>query len=95
VFFDPASRRWLKFTKPKCAGYTVDIDDDWLMMLPACPLQYLARWLISCRIFGDDAELAGIAETSEGSRIVVSQRDIIGEDSTWEVKLPARICFGY
>lgn len=54
------------------------------MMLPAHPLQYLARWLISCRIFGDDVELVGIAETDVGSRIVVSQRDITGDDSTWE-----------
>jgi hypothetical protein len=54
------------------------------MMLPATPLQYLTRWLISCRIFGDDAELVGITETESGTRIVISQRDITGEDSTWE-----------
>jgi hypothetical protein len=53
-------------------------------MLPSPPLQYLDRWLIGNRIFGDDAELLGIARSSEGSRIVISQRIAVGEDASWE-----------
>ncbi len=82
VLYD--SGRWLKFTLPLRAGYTVYVDCDTAMMLPATPLQYLARWRIANRIFRDDVELIGVLETDVGSRIVISQRDIAGEDATWD-----------
>jgi hypothetical protein len=84
AFLDPVSRRWFKFTKPGRCGWHVDIDEDSCTMLPATPLQYLARWRISNHLFHDDAGLVGIARTEAGNRIVISQRHIFGEGPSWD-----------
>jgi hypothetical protein len=76
-------RVW-KATKPSSAGYTVSIDDASVMILPASPLEYLNRWSITNRIFGDDAEFLVVVDSPSGSRIVVSQRIAVGEYASWE-----------
>jgi hypothetical protein len=42
-----------KFTRPYSAGCTVSVDESSCLMLPGSPLQYLDRWLLGNRIFGD------------------------------------------
>ena len=80
----PATGRWLKFTKPSLAGYAVELLDGQVRMFPATPLKYLQRWRLSNRIFADDVELVGLAETGSQLRIVISQRDLVGEAPGWE-----------
>lgn len=53
-------------------------------MFPATPLQYLRRWRLANQILADDVELIGLAEEGRHLRIVISQRDLIGESPTWE-----------
>lgn len=53
-------------------------------MLPATPLQYLQRWHIANRLFGQATELLGIYRGTSGNRIVVSQQDAQGRNATWE-----------
>jgi hypothetical protein len=52
-------------------------------MLPATPLQYLYRWRIANRWFGQDTELVGIYRGAEGERIIISQCDAQGRSATW------------
>jgi hypothetical protein len=81
---DPVSRHWLKFTKPNRCGWVVEVDEDSCIMLPASPMQYLARWMLSNHLFNDDAEFVGVVKREgEGSRLVVSQRHIEGEGPSW------------
>ncbi len=75
---------WYKFTKPWCAGYTVDASHDQICMLPATPLQYLLRWRIANKELGDNVRLMGIAKSNAGCRLVISQPDIVGEEPSWE-----------
>jgi hypothetical protein len=84
VLFDDVTRRWQKFTKPWQCGYTVEVFDGYLSVFPATALQYLARWKIGNRRFGDDAGFIGIAESKAGERLMISQRDITGETPTWD-----------
>lgn len=84
VFHPEGGPRWIKFTKPSSAGYAVAVAGDALIMRPATPLEYLERWRIGNRYFGDDAEFLGISEAHQGRRLVISQRDIVGESATWE-----------
>ena len=53
-------------------------------MRPATPLEYLERWMIGNRHFGDDAQFLGISKVYGESRLVISQRDIVGESATWD-----------
>jgi hypothetical protein len=39
VAFSDDSGRWLKFTKPWCAGFTVEVIDGELLIVLATPLQ--------------------------------------------------------
>jgi len=84
VRFDPESNRWLKFTKPCCAGYTVHLLELELTMLPATPLEYLERWNTHNRIFGDTVELMGFQDTNQGPRLVISQPHVPGEPASWD-----------
>lgn len=84
VRHDPASKRWFKFTKPDAAGYFVEGIGERLEMLPATPLQYLERWLTANRLFFDDVRLEGVWREGAHRRIVISQRDIVGTEPTWE-----------
>ena len=83
VFYDPATDRWLKFTKPARAGYVVELVDGKLQMFPATPLQFLRRWRFTNRLFADDVELIGLVDGRE-PRIGISQRDLSGEAPSWE-----------
>ena len=80
----PAARRWLKFTKPSMAGCAVEFVGGRVQMFPATPLQYLRRWRLSNRVFADDVELVGLAVTHRHRRMVISQRDLVGEAPSWE-----------
>ena len=80
----PATGRWLKFTKPSLAGYAVELLDGQIQMFPATPLKYLQRWRLTNRIFADDVELIGLVEVGSQPRMVISQRDLVGEAPTWE-----------
>jgi hypothetical protein len=73
-----------KVTRPHRAGCTVSVDESSVLMLPGSPLQYLDRWLLGNRVFGDDAELLGVVESKEGLRIAVSQQIAVGEAPSWE-----------
>jgi hypothetical protein len=84
VRFDESSQRWLKFTKPWLAGFTVEVVGESLIMLPATPLQYLHRWRAANRDLGDDAQLVGIAKDRSGDRIVISQLDTPGDPASWD-----------
>jgi hypothetical protein len=75
--------RWIKFTKPWAAGYTFGIVGNELISLPATPLQYLIRWILVNRLFGDDVELLGISQRGNESRLVIAQRDVRGIAPTW------------
>jgi hypothetical protein len=77
-------RLWYKFTKPWCAGYTVEVIDGKPYMMPATPLQYLERWAIGNDLFHDSVKLVGIAKDQLGCRLVVSQPDIVGSRPSWE-----------
>lgn len=43
-----------------------------------------ARWRLANQLLADDVELAGLAEEGRKLRIVISQRDLVGEASTWD-----------
>ena len=83
VRFDPAARRWIKFTKPWMAGYTVDLEGEPLL-LPATPLGYLNRMEAQNQVFGDDVRFLGLWEDPAGLRRVISQPDWIGEAPTFD-----------
>ena len=80
----PETGRWLKFTKPSRAGVIAEIVGDKVQMFPALPLQYLRRWWLANRTLGDDVELVGLSKTGNQSRIVISQRGLVGEAPNWE-----------
>ena len=80
----PAAGRWLKFTKPSMAGCVVELSDGKVQMFAATPLQYLRRWRLANQVLADDVELIGLAEENRKLRIVISQRDLVGEAPTWD-----------
>ena len=84
VSYVSTTGRWLKFTKPSLAGCFVELLDERVQMFPATPLQYLRRWRLANQLFADDVELVGLAEEGRKLRIVVSQRDLVGEAPSWE-----------
>lgn len=72
-----------KITRPNRFGWTVlPGDDGYPEVAEATPLEYLVRWLISNRLLGDTVSLAGIHSTDEGTRMIVSQRFLIGHYPT-------------
>ena len=84
LLFDAPGGRWLKFTKPFAAGFTVDQVAGRFVRRPATPLEYLQRWRLSNRLFGGDARLVGLSCLGRTQRIVVSQRHFPGEPPTWD-----------
>lgn len=84
VSFDPEHRRWLKFTKPNCAGYAVEVIGPAVEMMNATPLKYLERWRIGNKLFGDDAHFVGLSKCHGGNRLVISQPHIRGVAPSWE-----------
>jgi hypothetical protein len=83
LLFDPERRRWIKFTKPAAAGYSIAVTGESIDLYPATPLQYLDRWHIHNNLFGDGVELVGLAGSGHTRRIVVAQPNVVGEDPTW------------
>ena len=75
---------WYKFTKRNRAGYAVDLSTGKPIFLPAEPIQYLERWKLHNRLFDDTVDLVGIWENSKDLSLVISQKDIPGDDPTWE-----------
>ena len=84
LLFDAAHGRWLKFTRPFAAGYTVELAGARFERRPATPLAYLRRWRLANRLFGDDARLAGLSCLGRTQRLVISQPHHAGEPPTWE-----------
>lgn len=101
--------RWLKFTKPFCAGFAVEVVDREVLMLPATPLQYLQRWKAANIHFGDSVEFVGVSTSQETMRLVISQPDVVGEAPTWpqlhqaftsdlgykQIRVPGKLLGGY
>ena len=54
------------------------------MLLPARPLQYLARLKLQNRYFGDAMRFVGITHDAKSRHIVISQPDIQGRPASWE-----------
>lgn len=77
-------RLWWKFTKPWSSGYAVDLSGREPTLLPARPLQYLARLRLQNRFFGDAIRFVGITHDAKSRRIVISQPDIRGRPGTWD-----------
>lgn len=77
-----------KITRPNRFGWTVlPGDDGYPEVSEATPLEYFVRWQITNRLFGDNLSLRGIHCTDEGSRMIVSQRFLIGSfPSSYQVK---------
>ena len=75
---------WLKFTKPWLSGYTVDLSGNVPTMLPARPLQYLARLRLQNHFFGDAIRFVGVTHDPKSRRIVTCQPDIEGRLPTWD-----------
>lgn len=72
-----------KATRPNRFGWTVlpgDGGDP--VVSEATPLEYLSRWLDSNRLLGDTVSLGGIHSSDEGTRVIVSQRFLIGHYPT-------------
>ena len=84
LLFDEAHGRWLKFTRPFSAGFTVGWGGQRFVRRPATPLEYLRRWRLANRLFGGDAGLVGLSCLGRTQRIVVSQRHVPGDPPTWE-----------
>jgi hypothetical protein len=84
VRFDEAARRWLKFTKWNCAGYSVSLETGEPLFLPATPLEYLRRLRLHNSVFGDRLVLLGIQGEGSALRIVTAQSDIVGEAPSLE-----------
>ena len=83
ILFDAANARWLKFTKPFSAGFTVERVGGKFVRRPATPLQYLRRWRLANRLFGGDARLIGLSCLGRTQRIVISQPHLPGDLPTW------------
>lgn len=85
VRFEPETGRWLKFTKPGLAGYTVDWREDGTpFLLNALPSQYLERLRWQNGHLEDDIRLEGLVRDGQAWRIVTSQPDVPGRAPTWE-----------
>ena len=84
VRFDEATRRWIKFTKWNCAGYSISLETGEPLFLPATPLEYLRRLRLHNSIFGDRLVLLGIQGEGSALRIVTAQSDIVGEAPSLE-----------
>ena len=61
----------------------MDLSDDKPALLPARPLQYLARLRLQNRFFGDAMRFVGITHDAKARRLVISQPDIQGRPASW------------
>ena len=84
LLFDAANNRWLKFTKPFSAGWTMECVGNRFVRRLATPLQYLRRWRLVNRLFRDDVQLVGLSCLGRTQRIVISQPRREGEPATWD-----------
>lgn len=84
LLFDAAGGRWLKFTKPFSAGWTVEWDGTRFVRRPGTPLGYLRRWQLANRLFNGDTRLVGLSCLGRTQRIVVSQPHFPGDPPTWD-----------
>ena len=84
LLLDAAGGRWLKFTKPFAAGFTVAWTGERFERRPGTPLQYLQRWRLANRLFGGGACLVGLSCLGRTQRIVVSQAHVPGDPPTWD-----------
>lgn len=86
LIFQPETERWLKYTKPGLAGYTVDWDADGRPSLRnALPREYFERLTRQNDLFQDDIQLVGVWRDGTGGwRIVTSQPHVRGRRATME-----------
>jgi len=76
--WERGNQMW-KITRPDRFGWTVLPGDNGSPeVAEATPLEYLVRWQISNRTFGDTVRLMGIYCSDEGTQVVVSQRFLAG-----------------
>jgi len=73
VFYDEASQRVVKLTKPGFVGYYAEDAGA-----------YLERWALANRVFGDDVKVEGVVwlPDEDAARVVISQPFIQGRDAT-------------
>ncbi|MDB6021511.1 MAG: hypothetical protein JWQ04_1368 [Pedosphaera sp.] len=84
VYFDPVWNRAIKQTLPGQFGWAPRLDDGRWTLGIARPLDYLHRWNLFNKVFGDDVQLEGvtitagpimiIGENTEPKSAVISQR---------------------
>jgi len=82
VFFDEASQRWIKATRPPGFGEVKILHDGKVVPSLATPSEYLERLILSNDIFHDDIRIEKIVPTHDGLAIVTSQSNIVGEPAT-------------
>ena len=84
VFFQSEMGRWVKFTKPGLAGFTVDWEESGRPFLRnASPSEYLERLRRQNELFMDGIEFAGMWREGQGGwRIRTTQPDVPGRRAT-------------
>lgn len=82
--FDAATSRWLKFTRPFSAGWRFEWSGGRFVRRPATPGEYLCRWRLANRLFGQHTRLVGLSCVGRTQRLVVSQPHVPGASPTWE-----------
>ncbi len=85
VVYQAETERWIKYTKPGLAGYTVYWEDGRPLLLNALPQEYLERLTRQNELFQDDIQLLGLWREGKGGwRIVTSQPHVRGRRATME-----------
>jgi hypothetical protein len=86
LIFDPETERWVKYTKPGLAGFTVDWEEGGRPFLRnASPSEYLERLQRQNELFVDGIEFAGMWREGKGGwRIRTTQPDVPGRRATME-----------
>lgn len=86
VFFQSETGRWVKYTKPGLAGFTVDWEESGRPFLRnASPSEYLERLQRQNELFVDGIEFAGMWREGRGGwRIRTTQPDVPGRRATME-----------
>lgn len=94
---DPATGRWIKFTKPSASGYTVSWGDEGEPYLHnALPLDYLQRLLWHNEVFGDDVHLVGLWQPLPHQwRIVTTQPGLQGTRASLDDLAAAFVASGF
>ena len=74
--------RVVKLTHPDFFGLRVVYrqDEDQRCL----PYEYFERWVLHNEIFGDDVEMLGVVDSSQGLRVAISQQAILGRPASLE-----------